>query len=138
MDPFISLLITFLASNGLIPPEVLPEDVDRQKTYLEDIPEDPDNVVVVKTYRTEHASMVGKEACIKRLQVIVRNVSNKEAFNIINNLYKFLLIRPEPIEYISATQWVIFDITAGPINLGRDDKGRAQWAFSFPAKTPIM
>lgn len=138
MRKFLSELVTFLATQGLIPPEVTEADMDREKTYLFELPSTPDNITMCTIYRTENASMVAKETCVHYVQIIIRNRRQDVALEQITSLYMFLLQRPDIIENITPDRWVIFDVQRGPVNLGRDEQNRSRWALSFPVKTQII
>ena len=138
MDEFLTALVKFLSDNNIVPPEVKSADTDREKTYFVSLPAKPDNVVTFNVYRTTIASLTPKQVGVKRVQVLARNKSRKAAFNQIQKLYMFLLQRPEFIENISPTQWVIFDVREGPIELDQDDRGNHIWSLSFPVKTNLF
>lgn len=140
MDEFLQLLIKYFNSYNLVPPEVQSTDIgaDREKSYLYDLPETPDNVVVFKNYSTKHASLQVKNVGVKRIQIIVRNKSQKQAFEIIQGLYYFLLQRPESIEELNSKTWAIFDCKRGPTKITIDEKHRHIWSLSFPVTTNLF
>lgn len=138
MDEFLSSLVAWLADQNIVPPELKPSDTNKEKTYLVDMPANPVNVVVFNNYKTSIASLTPKQVGVKRIQVLVRNKSQKAAYLQIHKIYQFLLNRPEFIEYITPTQWVIFDVKEGPIKLLQDDKGSHIWSLSFPVKTNLF
>ena len=71
-DNFISELVTYLAAQNLMPREVTSSDTDREKTYLFELPKDPDNVFVINTYLTRHASIAPKDVGVHYIQILVR------------------------------------------------------------------
>jgi len=137
MDEFLQALIKFMSVAGIVPPEVTPSDTDREKSYLGSLPTTPDKVVMFKTYYTNIASLTPKNVGVKYIQVISRAASEKVAFDQIQQVYLFLLKRPEFIENISSKYWCIFDVRNGPIPLLADKQGRHIWSLSFPVKTNL-
>lgn len=137
MDEFLSALIAFFYSATLIPAEVLTADTDRAKTYQADLPATPNNVVCMINYRTEIGGLGLKEVGVKRIQIIVRNDSQKAAYNVVNGVYLHLLQLTGNITDISAKYFGIFDIKAGPVNAGMDADGRHLWSLSFPVKVNL-
>lgn len=145
MDDFLHLLIAYFAENGVAPPEVKSTDTNREKSYLYDLPDskdDPDNVFVFRNYHTRHASLVAKNVGVKYIQVLVRNRSQKMAFEHIQKLYLFLLRQSdieqnEVIHYLNSSTWAIFDCNEGPIKIQIDERGRHIWGLSFPVKTNL-
>ena len=138
---FVRKLIAFLADNGVLPPEVTSSDkteVERQKTYLQTLPDSPAKAYCVRWYDTNVSSVVNKQVGIYRIQVMMRNPKHGEVLREIEALWKFLLQRPEPIEDITDDCWVIFDIQSGPIPLGQDDKGNYLYSLNFPVKTQLF
>ena len=85
---FLKELIQFLNKSTdesgvpIVPPEVSSEDNDREKSYLDSLPSEPNNVYVFKIYNTKVASLVNKQAGVHYVQLIVRNESNKQALEI--------------------------------------------------------
>lgn len=141
---FLKELIQFLNKSTdesgvpIVPPEVSSEDNDREKSYLDSLPSEPNNVYVFKIYNTKVASLVNKQAGVHYVQLIVRNESNKQAYQNIERVWKFLLNRPEFIEDINPNRWVIFDVRSGPIKIQTDEKGNHLWSLSFPVKTSLF
>lgn len=135
---FLHTLIAFLASNNVLPSEVTPSDKDREKTYLQNLPDNVDNACCVRLYDSLLPSLTDKQAGIHRIQVLVRNRRQSAAIAIIYDLWKFLINRPSLIEDISPVYWVIFDVTSGPIPLGQDEKGNYLYSLNFPVKTRMF
>lgn len=138
MDTFLSLLVKWLADQNIVPPELKSTDTNKEKTYLVDMPASPTNVVVFINYKTSIASLTPKQVGVKRIQVLVRNKSQKAAYLQIYKIYQCLLNRPEFIEYLDPDHWVIFDVKEEPVKLSQDDKGNHIWSFSFPVKTNLF
>jgi hypothetical protein len=137
MDEFLSALISYFHAATLMPAEVLTSDTDREKTYQVDLPATPNNVVCMINYRTEIGGLGLKEVGVKRIQIIVRNDSQKVAFNIVNSVYLHLLQLTGNITDISVKYFGIFDVKAGPVNAGMDTDGRHLWSLSFPVKVNL-
>ena len=121
----------------ICPPEIQVEDIDREKSYLFDLPTEPENVYVFKEYNTKVPTLVDKQFGVRYVQIIVRNKSNKIAYANINRIWKFLLKRPDFIEDINEHRWCIFDIRSGPVKLENDTKGNYLWSLSFPVTTNL-
>lgn len=140
---FLRDLITFFNSYtddenvAICPPEVQVNDIEREKSYLFDLPTEPENVYVFKEYNVKVPTLVDKQAGVRYVQVIVRNRSNKIAYANINRLWKFLLKRPEFIEDINDHRWCIFDVRSGPVKMENDTKGNYLWSLSFPVTTNL-
>lgn len=138
MLDFLRTFCMWLANQGIIPREVTENDIDEEredKTYLMNLPDDASNVVCVRQYNMRLAPLVAKEACVRYIQIIVRNVNHNKAINLSEQIYQFLKIRPEFIEDISPDYWVIIDCTKGPIKLEEDKQGRYQYSISIPITT---
>lgn len=130
-----------MAKNNILPPEVTPRDVtpkEREKTYLQALPDAPAKAYAVHWYDTSVPTLVGKQTGVYRIQVLMRNPKHGEVLNDIEKLWKFLLNRPEPIEDITDKRWVIFDVQSGPVSLGQDDKGNYLYSLNFPVKTQLF
>lgn len=140
---FLHELILYLSqqkdSEGvyIIPPEVTDADVDREKTYLVDLPATPDNVYVFNAYDIQLPSLTPKSVGVIRIQLQVRNIKQAVAISNIYRVWNFLINRADFIEDISSTRWVIFDVKQGPGKLGVDEKGNHIWTFSFPVTTQL-
>lgn len=135
---FLHAFIAWLASFGVLPPEVLASDADREKTYLVYLPDSPDKAVSVRIYDGMLPSLAGKQAGVFRIQVLMRNPSHAEVANDIFTLWQFLCDRPEYIEDISPNYWVIIDTQTPPIPAGRDDKGNYLYSLNFPVTTKMF
>lgn len=134
---FLNDLVAFFAANGVMPAEVTSSDTDREKTYLQYLPAEPDNVWCVKIYDADVPTLVGKQAGVYRIQIISRNKSHGTVFNNIYALWQFLINRPELIEDMD-DYYVIFDAQNGPIPTGQDDKGNYLYTLNFPVKTKMF
>lgn len=134
---FLNDLVAFFAANGVMPAEVTSSDIVREKTYLQYLPAEPDNVWCAKIYDTNVPTLVGKQAGVYRIQVISRNKSHVTVFNNIYKLWRFLINRPELIEEVGGN-YVIFDAQNGPIPTGQDDKGNYLYTLNFPVKTKMF
>lgn len=149
MDQFLQLLIAYFASYDVAPPEVQPTDLNREKSYLYDLPnkdDDPDFVFVFRAYWNRHASLVPKNIAVRHIQVLVRHREQKMAFEHLQKLYLFILKQTmfeenddqDIIHYLNSTTWVIFDCQQGPIKIDIDEKGRHIWGLSFAVKTNLF
>lgn len=134
---FLNDLVAFFASNNVMPAEVTSSDTNREKTHLQYLPAEPDNVWCAKIYDTDVPTLVGKQAGVYRIQVIARNKSHSKVFNDIYKLWQFLINRPELIEDLNG-YYVIFDAQNGPIPSGQDDKGNYLYTLNFPVKTKMF
>lgn len=137
MVDFLKALVSFLAANGVLPPEVTSIDTNREKTYLQTLPDEPPKAYCVRIYDGALPTLVDKQAGVYRVQVMVRNPKQSEALADVTKLWRFLINRPEPIEDINPTTWVIFDVQSVPIPLGRDEKGNYLYSLNFPVKTSM-
>lgn len=137
MLDFLHALVAFLAANNVLPAEVTPDDTNREKTYLQNLPDTPAKVCCVRLYDTSLPTLVGKQAGVHRVQVLMRNSNHAEVLNDIYKLWQFLINRPELIEDISPDFWVIFDVQSGPIPAGRDEKGNYLYSLNIPIKTKM-
>ena len=132
------LLIAYFAQQGLAPPEVQPDDTDREKTYLVDLPEDPDNIFLFRetSSRVSRIHPILKRGSVKRLQCIIRNTNQGEAFAKIEALYKFIIRdRDEMIEELNSEYKMILDCSRGPWKLSIDEKGRHLWSLAINLTT---
>jgi hypothetical protein len=137
METFLHTLVAFLADHGVLPPEVQGADANREKTYLQYLPDSPDNAICVRIYEGSLPSLVDKQAGIYRVQFIVRNSSHSEALADMTKLWRFLCSRPEPIEDIAPGVWAIIDVQTVPSPLGRDEKGNYLYSLNVPIKTSM-
>ena len=138
MLEFLHVFVSWLADQGVIPREVDENDIGEEredKTYLMNLPADASNVVCVRQYNMKLAPLVDKGACVRYIQIIVRNCVHSKAITLSDQIYQFLKIRPEFIEDISSDYWVIIDCTSGPIKLDEDKQGRYQYSISIPITT---
>lgn len=134
---FLNDLVEFFADNDVMPPEVTPQDTDREKTYLQNLPATPDKVCCVRLYDTDLPTLANKQTGVYRIQVIMRNRNHTTVFDDIYKLWKFLINRPEYIEDLN-DYFVIFDAQKGPIPLGQDEKGNYLYSLNFPVKTKMF
>jgi hypothetical protein len=138
MLEFLRVFVAWLNAQGIIPREVVDTDLgdDRNnKTYLMNLPEDVPNVVCVRQYNMRLAPLVAKDACVRYIQIIVRNERHEKTIQDSEKIFQFLKIRPEYIEDISPNYWVIIDCTAGPVKMDEDSQGRYLYSLSFPITT---
>lgn len=138
MLEFLQQFVLWLSNQEIIPREVNDHDVGEErenKTYLMNLPEDASNVVCVRQYNMKLASLVNKEACVRYIQIIVRNQVHSKAIMLSEQIYQFLKMRPELIEDITPNLWVIIDCTNGPVKLDEDKQGRYQYSLSVPITT---
>ena len=113
-------------------------DKEREKTYLQALPDAPAKAYCVRWYDTSVPTLVGKQTGVYRIQVLMRNPKHGEVLHDIEKLWRFLLNRPEMIENISKDRWVIFDMQSGPVPLGQDEKGNYLYSLNFPVKTKLF
>lgn len=135
---FIHTLITWLAEQNIIPAEVQSTDTDREKTYVQLLPATPANVYCVRLYDTALPTLTDKQTGVFYIQFLVRNKSHAQAIANIDALWKFLSNRPEIVEDITDTQWVIFDVRSGPIFVEQDAHGNYLYSLNVPIKTKIF
>jgi hypothetical protein len=131
MDEVMKLLVKFFAQHSVAPPEVTPEDTDREKTYLVDLPERPDAVFLFRETSARQSKIVGKNVTVKRIQCIVRSRSQTTAYERIHRLYLFLLQRVAEIEELNSNHWMILDCSRGPQKHSIDEEGRHLWSLTF-------
>lgn len=138
MLEFLKAFVEWLHSYDLIPREVVDTDegLDRNdKTYLMNLPEDVPNVVCVRQYNMRLAPLVAKDACVRYIQIIVRNENHSQAIQDSEKVFQFLKHRPDFIEDMTPDYWVIIDCNSGPIKLDEDSQGRYLYSLSFPITT---
>lgn len=138
MLDFLKAFLRWLNEHNLVPSEVEVTDVgeDRNnKTFLMNLPEDVPNVVCIRQYNMRLAPLVAKDACVRYIQIIVRNEKHEKAIQDIENIFNFLKVRPDFIEDISEDYWVIIDCTTGPAKMDEDSQGRYLYSLSVPITT---
>lgn len=138
MLEFLKAFVKWLNSQDIIPAEVKDTDVgeDRDnKTYLMNLPEDVPNVFCVRQYNMRLAPLVAKEACVRYVQIIVRNEKHQQAILDSEKIFQFLKVRPEFIEDMDDDYWVIIDCTNGPAKMDEDSQGRYLYSLSFSITT---
>lgn len=135
---FLKAFIKWLNENGIIPVEVQDTDSgdDRNnKTYLMNLPEDVPNVFCVRQYNSRLAPLVAKDACVRYIQIIVRNENHEQAILDSEKIFQFLKIRPDFIEDMNEDYWVIIDCNNGPVKMDEDTQGRYLYSLSLPITT---
>lgn len=138
MEEFLHLFSSWLNSQEIIPREAEITDLgeDRNdKTYLMNLPEDVTNCYCVRQYNQRLHSLVAKDASVRYIQIIVRNQKHSLALTNIENVYKFLINRPELIEDITDNMWVIIDCQQGPVKMNEDSQGNYLYSLSFAITT---
>lgn len=138
MLEFLHAFVTWLHSQDLLPREVLDTDAmeDRNdKTFLMNLPEDVPNVFCVRQYNMKLSSLVAKDACVRYIQIIVRDQQQSQAIDKIEKVFQFLKDRPEYIEDMDDHYWVMIDCTNGPVKLDEDSQGRYLYSLSLPITT---
>lgn len=138
MLEFLHAFVTWLHSQELLPREVLNTDIgtDRNdKTFLMNLPEDVPNVFCVRQYNMKLAPLVAKDACVRYIQIIVRNQKQQQAIESIEKIFQFLKVRPDFIEDMDENYWVIIDCSNGPAKLDEDSQGRYLYSLSLPITT---
>lgn len=138
MLDFLKAFILWLNGENILPIEVLDTDQgeDRNnKTYLMNLPEDVPNVFCVRQYNMRLAPLVSKDACVRYIQIIVRNENHKKAIEDSEKIFQFLKDRPDFIEDIDDNYWVIIDCINGPVKMDEDSQGRYLYSLSFPITT---
>lgn len=141
MEEFLHALVAFLSANTPMPPEVTVKDVlpqDREKTYLQTLPPKPAKAWSIRIYDGTLPTLTNKQAGIYRVQIIVRNPRQGEAFRDISSVWQFLINRPEYIEDMDSQFWVIFDVQSVPIFLEQDEAGNYLYSLNFPVKTKMF
>lgn len=135
MYTFLMTFTQWLIDNGVIPVMVDAADPIREnKTYIMYLPDDVHNCVCVTQYDQTHNSLIYQEACLKYLQIIVRNTSHNEAITLADKIHKYLINRPEPIEFIG-DRWVVINCTYGPQKMDNDAQGNYKYAIQFKVTT---
>lgn len=138
MEEFLHIFSNWLCEQGILPREAILTDRDSEredKTYLMNLPEDVTNCYCVRQYNQRLHTLAGKEACVRYIQVVVRNQKHASALVNIEKVYKFLISRPEFIEDITSDWWVIIDCNKGPEKLNEDSQGNYLYSLSFPVTT---
>lgn len=138
MLEFLQAFAKWLNLQGLIPVEVTDTDIgeDRNnKTYLMNLPEDVPNVVCVRQYNMRLSSLVAKDACVRYIQIIIRDENHAKAISDSEKIFQFLKIRPDFIEDMDENYWVIIDCNNGPAKMDEDSQGRYLYSLSFPITT---
>lgn len=138
MLEFLKAFAAWLHTHDILPREVEASDVDadrNNKTYLMNLPEDAPDVFCLRQYNMRLAPLVDKGACVRYIQIIVRNAIHEKAIQDSEKIFQFLKMRPEFIEDISPEYWVIIDCTSGPVKLDEDSQGRYLYSLSLPITT---
>lgn len=138
MLEFLHAFVDWLASQGIIPRELSESDIGDErnnKTHLQNLPEDVPNAICVRQYNMRLSSLVAKDACVRYIQIIARHEKHVTAISQIEKVFQFLKKRPENIEDISPSYWVIIDCVNGPEKLEEDSQGRYLYSLSFPVTT---
>lgn len=138
MLEFLHAFVAWLASQDILPKEVLETDIgnDRNnKTYLMNLPEDAPNVICVRQYNMRLAPLVAKDACVRYIQIIVRNENHEQAMLKSDQIFQFLKTRPDFIEDIPPDYWIIIACSSGPAKMDEDAQGRYLYSLSFPVTT---
>lgn len=133
---FLNDLVAFFYDNGVMPAEITASSTDREGTYLQYLPDSPNNAWCAKVYATDAPALAGKQSGVVHVQIIARNESHGTVFNSINTLWQFLLNRPEFIEDFE-DYFVIFAAQSGPIPTGRDEQGNYLYTLNFPVTTKL-
>lgn len=138
MLEFLRAFARWLHAENIIPAEVevsaTGEDRNN-KTYLMNLPEDVPNVICVRQYNMRLAPLVAKDACVRYIQIIVRNENHEKAITDSEKIFQFLKVRPDFIEDMDENYWVIIDCTNGPAKMDEDSQGRYLYSLSFPITT---
>ena len=132
---FLKALVAFLANNGVLSEEVSSEGDGI--TYLQHLPDDPDEANCVTCYDTDLPRLVGKQAGVYHIQVIMRRKKHNTVLTEITELFQFLCNRPEPVEDIGNDYYAIFDVRSGPVPLGIDDNGNWRYSLNFPVTSKM-
>lgn len=138
MLEFLKAFAAWLYSHDIIPVEVTSNDTGtnrNNKTYLMNLPEDVPNVFCIRQYNMRLAPLVAKEACVRYIQIIVRNEKHNQAIQDSEKIFQFLKHRPDFIEDMPPDYWVIIDCNSGPTKLDEDSQGRYLYSLSFPITT---
>lgn len=138
MLEFLKAFTAWLHAQDVIPAEVKETDIgeDRNnKTYLMNLPEDVPNVFCVRQYNMRLSPLVAKDACVRYIQIIVRNENHAKAITDSEKVFQFLKVRPDFIEDMDDNYWVIIDCTNGPAKMDEDSQGRYLYSLSFPITT---
>lgn len=138
MLEFLHAFVAWLCAQDIIPQEVTETDLgdDRNdKTHLMNLPEDAPNVFCVRQYNMRLSSLVAKDACVRYIQIIVRNQKHQQAIESIEKVFQFLKSRPEVIEDMDENYWVIIDCNNGPAKMDEDSQGRYLYSLSFAVTT---
>lgn len=138
MLEFLKAFVVWLNGQEILPKEVEETDMgdDRNnKTYLMNLPEDVPNVFCVRQYNMRLAPLVAKDACVRYIQIIVRNERHERAILDSEKIFQFLKNRPDFIEDMDDNYWVIIDCDSGPVKMDEDSQGRYLYSLSFPITT---
>ena len=138
MLEFLKAFVVWLNGQEILPKEVEETDMgdDRNnKTYLMNLPEDVPNVFCVRQYNMRLAPLVAKDACVRYIQIIVRNERHERAILDSEKIFQFLKNRPDFIEDMDDNYWVIIDCNSGPVKMDEDSQGRYLYSLSFPITT---
>ena len=140
MLDFLHAFIAWLDSQGIVPREVAETDIgtDREdKTYLMLFPDDASNVVCIRQYNQKLDTDICRDACVRYIQILVRNTSHAQAITKCESIFQFLKDRPEAIEDMDSTYWVLIHCNNGPLPLDKDSQGRYIYSLSLPITTKI-
>ena len=130
MEEFLRVFVSFLNKENLMP-------AVEEGTWLTELPDEPDNVFMIRQYYGDVPKLGGKDNCIRYLQIYVRNTSNHLAAEAIDKIFYYLTHLPEYIMDLDATHWAIIDVRNTPLKHTTDERGRFLYSLSFPVKTQI-
>lgn len=132
---FLKALVAFLASNGVLSPEVSSEGDGI--TFLQHLPDDPVEANCVTCYDAKLPTLVNKQSGVYYIQILMRRKKHNDVLTEITKVFRFLCSRPELVEDIGEDYYAIFDVRTGPVPLGTDDNGNWRYSLNFPVTSKI-
>lgn len=132
---FLKALVAFLASNGVLSPEVSSEGDGI--TFLQHLPDDPVEANCVTCYDSKLPTLVNKQSGVYHIQILMRRKKHNDVLTEIMKVFRFLCSRPELVEDISEDYYAIFDVRTGPVLLGTDDNGNWRYSLNFPVTSKM-
>lgn len=96
-------------------------------------PSTPDSVVVLAEY--SGTPSFASEACVRSVQVMVRDRDAELARQKAWEIYKVLNVPEDRIIYFTASRWAIVIPRQTPFKIGVDEQNRILWGFNIAVTT---
>lgn len=123
-------IATYLASKQLV-------KGDGMDTFLDFMPESPDDIVVISEYKGDPL-LPHTDVAHRSVQVVVRNKSSAAAQELAIKLCKAFLVGDD-VQRINFTtsRWGQVHVRQVPIKIKQDDRDRTQYGFNLGITTTL-